>query len=121
LVDLWSFELILAVSTVFIRLWFSQLFTSTLRWWNDCRITSEKEISKDYRLHASVKTGLYYKYAFLFCFCQNERLYAATDDNAIASYFFEDGQPDGILTRFSSHATHMCFNSSGSVVIVGAR
>ena len=52
---------------------------------------------------------------------QNERLYAATDGNAIESYLFEDGQPDGVLTRFPSHATHMCFNRSGSVVVVGAR
>jgi len=52
---------------------------------------------------------------------QNERLYAATDGNAVESYLFEDGQPDGVLTRFSSHATHMCFNSSGSIIVVGAR
>jgi len=52
---------------------------------------------------------------------QNERLYAATDANAVESYLFEDGQPDGILTRFSSHATHMCFNNSGSIIVVGAR
>ena len=53
--------------------------------------------------------------------CQNDRLYAATDGNAVESYLFEDGQPDGVLTRFSSHATHMCFNSAGSAVVVGAR
>jgi len=52
---------------------------------------------------------------------QNERLYAATDGNAIESYLFEDGQPDGVLSRFSAPATHMCFSSSGSVVVVGAR
>lgn len=57
----------------------------------------------------------------MFCCWQNERLYAATDGNAVESYMFEDGQPDGVLTRFSNHATHMCFNSSGSVVVVGAR
>jgi len=56
----------------------------------------------------------------LFCW-QNDRIYAATDSNAVESYLFEDGQPDGVLTRFSSHATHMCFNSSGLVLVVGAR
>ena len=52
---------------------------------------------------------------------QNERLYAATDSNAVESYLFEDGQPDGVLTRFSSCATHICFNNVGSIAIVSAR
>ncbi|KAF3833006.1 hypothetical protein F7725_026671 [Dissostichus mawsoni] len=37
-----------------------------------------------------------------------------------ADHTFPDGDPDGILTRFTTNATHVTFNSSGSRVAAGS-
>lgn len=52
---------------------------------------------------------------------QNERLVTASSSNTVQIHTFPDGEPDGILTRFTTNATHVAFNSSGSKVAAGSR
>lgn len=57
-----------------------------------------------------------------FCFCsQNDRYYAATENNAILVFTFKEGDPEGIIMRFTLPVTHMCFNKDGSKLLAGAR
>lgn len=45
----------------------------------------------------------------------------ASSNNTVQIHTFPDGDPDGILTRFTTNATHVTFNSSGSRVAAGSR
>ncbi|XP_075868884.1 WD repeat and HMG-box DNA-binding protein 1 [Nelusetta ayraudi] len=51
---------------------------------------------------------------------KNERLVTAGSSNTVQIHTFPDGEPDGILTRFTTNATHVAFNSSGSKVAAGS-
>uniref|UniRef100_A0A8C4HEI4 WD repeat and HMG-box DNA-binding protein 1 n=1 Tax=Dicentrarchus labrax TaxID=13489 RepID=A0A8C4HEI4_DICLA len=48
------------------------------------------------------------------------KLVTASSNNTVQIHTFPDGDPDGILTRFTTHATHVAFNSSGSRVAAGS-
>lgn len=52
---------------------------------------------------------------------QNNRLVTAGCSNTVQIHTFPEGEPDGILTRFTTNATHVAFNSSGSIVAAGSR
>ncbi|CAN9506679.1 unnamed protein product [Ophioblennius macclurei] len=51
---------------------------------------------------------------------KNGKLVTASSNNAVQIHTFPDGDPDGILTRFTTNATHVTFNSSGSRVAAGS-
>ncbi|XP_037104010.1 WD repeat and HMG-box DNA-binding protein 1 isoform X2 [Syngnathus acus] len=51
---------------------------------------------------------------------KNGKLVTASSNNTVQIHTFPDGDPDGILTRFTTNATHVTFNSSGSKVAVGS-
>ncbi|XP_077569756.1 WD repeat and HMG-box DNA-binding protein 1 [Stigmatopora nigra] len=51
---------------------------------------------------------------------KNSKLVTATSNNTVQIHTFPDGDPDGILTRFTTNATHVTFNSSGSKVAAGS-
>ncbi|XP_035991832.1 WD repeat and HMG-box DNA-binding protein 1 [Fundulus heteroclitus] len=48
------------------------------------------------------------------------KLVTASSNNTVQIHTFPDGEPDGILTRFTTNATHVAFNSSGSRVAAGS-
>lgn len=48
------------------------------------------------------------------------KLVTASSNNTVQIHSFPDGDPDGILTRFMTNATHVTFNSSGSRVAAGS-
>uniref|UniRef100_A0A3P9KCK3 WD repeat and HMG-box DNA-binding protein 1 n=1 Tax=Oryzias latipes TaxID=8090 RepID=A0A3P9KCK3_ORYLA len=48
------------------------------------------------------------------------KLVTATSNNTVQIHTFPDGDPDGILTRFTTNATHVTFNSCGSRVAAGS-
>ncbi|XP_028837844.1 WD repeat and HMG-box DNA-binding protein 1 isoform X2 [Denticeps clupeoides] len=48
------------------------------------------------------------------------RLVTAASNNTVQIHTFPDGDPDGILTRFTTNATHVAINSSGSRVAAGS-
>ncbi|XP_060913030.1 WD repeat and HMG-box DNA-binding protein 1 [Labrus mixtus] len=48
------------------------------------------------------------------------KLVTASSNNTVQIHTFPDGDPDGILTRFTTNATHVAFNSSGSRVAAGS-
>lgn len=52
---------------------------------------------------------------------QKGKLVTASSNNTVQIHTFPDGDPDGILTRFTTNATHVVFNSSGSRVAAGSR
>lgn len=52
---------------------------------------------------------------------QNGKLVTASSNNTVQIHTFPDGDPDGILTRFTTNATHVAFNSIGSRVAAGSR
>ncbi|TWW67676.1 DNA-binding protein 1 Acidic nucleoplasmic [Takifugu flavidus] len=52
---------------------------------------------------------------------KNGKLVTASSNNTVQMHTFPDGDPDGILTRFTTNATHVTFNSSGSRVAAGSR
>lgn len=58
---------------------------------------------------------------YLFLSAQNKRLVTAGSRNTVQIHTFPDGEPDGILTRFTTNATHVAFNSSGTKVAAGSR
>lgn len=45
----------------------------------------------------------------------------ASSSNTVQIHTFPEGEPDGILTRFTTNATHVAFNGSGSRVAAGSR
>ncbi|XP_042346867.1 WD repeat and HMG-box DNA-binding protein 1 isoform X2 [Plectropomus leopardus] len=51
---------------------------------------------------------------------KNGKLVTASSSNTVQIHTFPDGDPDGILTRFTTNATHVTFNSSGSRVAAGS-
>nr|XP_015809211.2 WD repeat and HMG-box DNA-binding protein 1 [Nothobranchius furzeri] len=51
---------------------------------------------------------------------KNGKLVTASSNNTVQIHTFPDGDPDGILTRFTTHATHVTFNSNGSKVASGS-
>ncbi|XP_059215735.1 WD repeat and HMG-box DNA-binding protein 1 [Centropristis striata] len=51
---------------------------------------------------------------------KNNKLVTAGSNNTVQIHTFPDGDPDGILTRFTTNATHVTFNSSGSRVAAGS-
>nr|XP_046251496.1 WD repeat and HMG-box DNA-binding protein 1 isoform X2 [Scatophagus argus] len=51
---------------------------------------------------------------------KNGKLVTASSNNTVQIHTFPDGDPDGILTRFTTNATHVTFNSSGSRVAAGS-
>ncbi|XP_019723126.1 WD repeat and HMG-box DNA-binding protein 1 isoform X1 [Hippocampus comes] len=51
---------------------------------------------------------------------KNGKLVTANSSNAVQIHTFPDGEPDGILTRFTTNATHVTFNTSGSKVAAGS-
>ncbi|KAG7267418.1 hypothetical protein CRUP_012519 [Coryphaenoides rupestris] len=48
------------------------------------------------------------------------KLVTAASNNTVQIHTFPDGDPDGILTRFTTNATHVAFNHSGSRVAAGS-
>lgn len=52
---------------------------------------------------------------------QNGKLITAASNNTVQIHTFPEGDPDGILTRFTTNANHVTFNTSGSKVAVGSR
>jgi chromosome transmission fidelity protein 4 len=52
---------------------------------------------------------------------QKRKLVTAGSNNTVQIHTFPEGDPDGILTRFTTHATHVAFNHSGSRVAAGSR
>ncbi|KAM4630148.1 WD repeat and HMG-box DNA-binding protein 1 [Polymixia lowei] len=48
------------------------------------------------------------------------KLVTAGSNNTVQVHTFPDGDPDGILTRFTTNATHVAFNSSGSRIAAGS-
>ncbi|KAM8876791.1 WD repeat and HMG-box DNA-binding protein 1 [Synchiropus picturatus] len=48
------------------------------------------------------------------------KLVTASSNNTVQVHTFPDGDPDGILTRFTTNATHVAFNRSGSKVAAGS-
>ncbi|XP_016887809.1 WD repeat and HMG-box DNA-binding protein 1 isoform X2 [Cynoglossus semilaevis] len=51
---------------------------------------------------------------------RNNKLVTATSNNTVQIHTFPDGDPDGILTRFTTNATHVTFNSTGSRLAAGS-
>lgn len=48
------------------------------------------------------------------------KLVTAGSNNTVQIHTFPEGDPDGILTRFTTNATHVAFNASGSRVAAGS-
>uniref|UniRef100_A0A3B3WZA5 WDHD1 first WD40 domain-containing protein n=1 Tax=Poecilia mexicana TaxID=48701 RepID=A0A3B3WZA5_9TELE len=48
------------------------------------------------------------------------KLVTASSSNTVQIHTFPDGDPDGILTRFTTNATHVTFNRSGTRVAAGS-
>uniref|UniRef100_A0A673ZPL3 WD repeat and HMG-box DNA-binding protein 1 n=1 Tax=Salmo trutta TaxID=8032 RepID=A0A673ZPL3_SALTR len=51
---------------------------------------------------------------------KNGKLVTAASNNTVQIHTFPEGDPDGILTRFTTNATHVTYNSSGSRVAAGS-
>ncbi|KAJ8341132.1 hypothetical protein SKAU_G00334230 [Synaphobranchus kaupii] len=51
---------------------------------------------------------------------KNGKLVTAASNNTVQIHTFPEGDPDGILTRFTTNANHVAFNSSGSRVAAGS-
>uniref|UniRef100_A0A671VQ80 WD repeat and HMG-box DNA-binding protein 1 n=1 Tax=Sparus aurata TaxID=8175 RepID=A0A671VQ80_SPAAU len=51
---------------------------------------------------------------------KKDKLVTASSNNTVQIHTFPDGDPDGILTRFTTNATHVTFNHSGSRVAAGS-
>ncbi|XP_061560011.1 WD repeat and HMG-box DNA-binding protein 1 isoform X2 [Phycodurus eques] len=51
---------------------------------------------------------------------KNGKLVTASSNNTVQIHTFPDGEPDGILTRFTTNATHVTFNTCGSKVAAGS-
>uniref|UniRef100_A0A3P9A527 WD repeat and HMG-box DNA-binding protein 1 n=1 Tax=Esox lucius TaxID=8010 RepID=A0A3P9A527_ESOLU len=54
------------------------------------------------------------------CALKNGKLVTAAANNTVQMHTFPEGEPDGILTRFTTNATHVAYNSSGSRVAAGS-
>uniref|UniRef100_A0A3B4C877 WD repeat and HMG-box DNA-binding protein 1 n=1 Tax=Pygocentrus nattereri TaxID=42514 RepID=A0A3B4C877_PYGNA len=51
---------------------------------------------------------------------RNGKLVTAVSNNTVQIHTFPDGDPDGILTRFTTSANHVTFNASGTRVAAGS-
>ncbi|XP_036398840.1 WD repeat and HMG-box DNA-binding protein 1 [Megalops cyprinoides] len=51
---------------------------------------------------------------------KNGKLVTAGSNNTVQIHTFPDGDPDGILTRFTTNANHVAFSSNGSRVAAGS-
>ncbi|XP_062863778.1 WD repeat and HMG-box DNA-binding protein 1 [Trichomycterus rosablanca] len=51
---------------------------------------------------------------------RGEKLVTAVSNNTVQIHTFPDGDPDGILTRFTTNANHVAFNFSGTRVAAGS-
>ncbi|KAM9294381.1 WD repeat and HMG-box DNA-binding protein 1 [Gastrophryne carolinensis] len=51
---------------------------------------------------------------------KNGKVVTASSNNAIQLHTFPEGEPDGILTRFTTNANHVVFNSDGSRIAAGS-
>ncbi|XP_051502537.1 WD repeat and HMG-box DNA-binding protein 1 [Myxocyprinus asiaticus] len=51
---------------------------------------------------------------------KNGKLVTAVSNNTVQIHTFPEGDPDGILTRFTTNANHVAFNTSGSRVAAGS-
>ncbi|KAA0710958.1 DNA-binding protein 1 Acidic nucleoplasmic [Triplophysa tibetana] len=51
---------------------------------------------------------------------KNGKLITAVSNNTVQIHTFPEGDPDGILTRFTTNANHVTFSTSGSKVAVGS-
>ncbi|KAG9481449.1 hypothetical protein GDO78_010595 [Eleutherodactylus coqui] len=50
----------------------------------------------------------------------NGKVVTASSNNAIQMHTFPNGDPDGILTRFTTNANHVVFNSNGTKIAAGS-
>ncbi|OCT68358.1 hypothetical protein XELAEV_18039657mg [Xenopus laevis] len=51
---------------------------------------------------------------------KNGKVVTAASNNAIQLHTFPDGEPDGILTRFTTNANHVVFNTDGTRIAAGS-
>ncbi|XP_063804462.1 WD repeat and HMG-box DNA-binding protein 1 [Pseudophryne corroboree] len=51
---------------------------------------------------------------------KNGKVVTASSNNAIQMHTFPDGDPDGILTRFTACANHVVFNADGTKIAAGS-
>ncbi|XP_066198427.1 WD repeat and HMG-box DNA-binding protein 1 [Saccopteryx leptura] len=54
------------------------------------------------------------------CALKNGKLVTAASNNTVQVYTFPEGDPDGILTRFTTNANHVVFNSDGAKIAAGS-
>ncbi|KAM9015833.1 WD repeat and HMG-box DNA-binding protein 1 isoform 1-T2 [Ara ararauna] len=54
------------------------------------------------------------------CALKDGRLITAVSNNTVQIHTFPEGAPDGILTRFTTNANHVIFNSDGTKVAAGS-
>ncbi|XP_030340603.1 WD repeat and HMG-box DNA-binding protein 1 [Strigops habroptila] len=54
------------------------------------------------------------------CALKNGRLITAVSNNTVQIHTFPEGAPDGILTRFTTNANHIIFNSDGTKIAAGS-
>ncbi|NWI30781.1 WDHD1 protein, partial [Sula dactylatra] len=54
------------------------------------------------------------------CAVKNGRLITAVSNNTVQIHTFPEGDPDGILTRFTTNANHVVFNSDGTKIAAGS-
>ena len=48
-------------------------------------------------------------------------MYVGGDSNDVTVFTIEDGESEGLLTRFTSFVTAICLNNDGSKLLAGAR
>uniref|UniRef100_A0A8D0GCI3 WDHD1 first WD40 domain-containing protein n=1 Tax=Sphenodon punctatus TaxID=8508 RepID=A0A8D0GCI3_SPHPU len=51
---------------------------------------------------------------------KNGRLVTAVSNNTVQIHTFPEGEPDGILTRFTTNANHVVFNADGAKIAAGS-
>ncbi|XP_014450612.1 WD repeat and HMG-box DNA-binding protein 1 [Alligator mississippiensis] len=51
---------------------------------------------------------------------KNGRLVSAVSNNTVQIHTFPEGAPDGILTRFTTNANHVVFNTDGTKIAAGS-
>ncbi|XP_037011581.2 WD repeat and HMG-box DNA-binding protein 1 [Artibeus jamaicensis] len=54
------------------------------------------------------------------CALKSGKLVTAVSNNTIQVHTFPEGDPDGILTRFTTNANHVVFNSDGTKIAAGS-
>uniref|UniRef100_A0A8C6J079 WD repeat and HMG-box DNA-binding protein 1 n=1 Tax=Melopsittacus undulatus TaxID=13146 RepID=A0A8C6J079_MELUD len=54
------------------------------------------------------------------CALKNGRLITAVSNNTVQIHTFPEGAPDGIVTRFTTNANHIIFNSDGTKIAAGS-